>query len=87
MENEIVVKKSSGFVKFLKIALIIAAITFVAVKVYNKFFKKKAAAEAELEGEAVEAEVAAIEEAEVVEEAPFEVSAEAVIDNAENMEA
>lgn len=86
MENEIVVKKSSGFVKFLKIALIIAAVTFVAVKVYNKFFKKKAV-EAELEGEAAEAELEAIEEAEVVEEAPFEVSAEAVIDNAENMEA
>ncbi len=87
MENEIVVKKSSGFVKFLKIALIIAAVTFVAVKVYNKFFKKKAeAAEAELEAEAVEAELPAAEEA-VAEEAPFEVSAEAVIDNAENMEA
>ena len=86
MENG---KKGSGFVKFLKIALLIAAVTFVAVKVYNKFFKKKTVEVIDAEEETVEAELPAAEE-EVVDEAPeapFEVSAEAVIDNAENMEA
>lgn len=88
MENEIVVKKSSGFVKFLKIALAVAAIAFIAIKVYQKFFKKKAAAVEEAEeAAALEADVAeaAAEEAVLAEEAPFEVSADAVIDNAENM--
>ena len=45
MENEIVVKKTSGWVKFLKIALAIAAIATVVVLVYKKFFKKKAVEE------------------------------------------
>lgn len=87
MENEIVVKKSSGFVKFLKIALLIAAAAFVAVKVYNKFFKKKKAEVIEeAEVEAVDALPEAEEAPAEAEEAPFEVAADAVIDNAENMD-
>ena len=87
MENEIVVKKGSRFVKFLKIALAIAAVAFVAVKIYQKFFQKKEEALEAAEEEAV-AELPTAEVAEApAEEAPFEVSADAVIDNAENMEA
>ena len=86
MENEIVLKKTSGWVKFLKIALVVAAIATVAVLVYKKFFKKKKAAELAEADDAIEAELpeAVVEEA--VEEAPFEVAADAVIDNAENMD-
>lgn len=87
MENEIVVKKTSGWVKFLKIALAVAAVATVAIIVYNKFFKKKKAKE-ELAAEAEEdvAELPVADEVAEVEEAPFEVAAEAVIDNAENMD-
>lgn len=93
MENEIVVKKSCRWATVLKIVLAVAAVAAVAAIVYTKFFKKKKKAE-ELEAaaEVAEAELPAAEEvaeeAEVVaEEAPFEVAADAVIDNAENMEA
>ncbi len=86
MENEIVVKKTSGWVKFLKIALAIAAIATVAVLVYKKFFKKKKVEELVEADDVVEAELPEAE-VEAVEEAPFEVAADAVIDNAENMEA
>lgn len=88
MENEIVVKKTSGWVKFLKIALAVAAVATVAIIVYNKFFKKKKKAKEELAAEAEEdvAELPVADEVAEVEEAPFEVAAEAVIDNAENMD-
>lgn len=89
MENQVVVKKGSRFGKFLKVVLILAAIAFVAVKVYNKFFKKQNVEALDAEADEAEAELTAAEEEAVaeVEEAPFEVSADAVIDNAENMEA
>ena len=91
MENEIIVaKKASGWVKALKIALVILAVAAAAVLVYKKFFKKKKAEELVEAEDAVEAELCEAEEAlvvEAIEEAPFEVAADAVIDNAENMEA
>ena len=80
-------KKGSGFIKFLKIALIVAAIAFIAYKVYQKFFKKKieVIGEDEDNTSAVEAPQKAMDQIAAVEDAPFEVSADAVIDNAENM--
>ena len=88
MQNEVSAKKGSGFWKFVKIALIVAAVAFVAYKIYQKFFKKKIEVVGEAEDEDIPAVAAAdevVEDTAVAEEAPFEVSADAVIDNAENM--
>ncbi|MBQ7335818.1 MAG: hypothetical protein IJW92_05045 [Clostridia bacterium] len=78
MEN----KKGHRFLKVVGILLAIGAVCFVAVKVYNKFFRKP---KPELEeGE----EVPAVEGAEdIAAEETFEVPAEAVIANAADMEA
>ena len=76
--------------KILGILLAIGAVCFVAVKIYQKFFKKE---ENVLEGSADEvdalAEGSAEEAAEeaAVEEDSFEVPAAAVIANADQMEA
>ncbi len=86
MENEVVVvKKGNTFLKVLGILLAIGAICFAAVKVYNKFFRKKTDA---LEADEADDEVA-LEDAteEEAAEEVFEVPAEAVIANAEQMEA
>lgn len=76
--------KKSGIVwKIVGIVLAVAGLCLVAVKVYQKFFKKKkeelAEAEEVLEIEGAEAEEAA-EETET-----FEAPAEAVIANAEEL--
>ena len=87
MENE-GAKRGRKFLKFIGILLAIGAVCFVVVKLYKKFFKKE---EPLLEGEADDLDAIA-EETAVAEEAPvkensFEVPAEAVIANADQMEA
>ena len=86
MENEVVVvKKGNRFLKVLGILLAIGALCYAAVKIYNKFFRKKTAAlEADEAADDVALEDAT--EGEAAEEV-FEVPAEAVIANAEQMEA
>lgn len=79
MENTVVVKKGNRFWKVVGILLAIGAICFVAVKVYNKYFRKKDEELAEAE-ELPELDVA------LDEEETFEVPAEAVIANAADME-
>ncbi len=83
MENNdvVVVKKGNPFWKIVGIILAIAGVCFIAVKVYNKFFRKP-----KPELEEGEEEIPAVEGAEEV--APvetFEVEADAVIANAEDM--
>ena len=88
MENQniVYVKNESGFWKFVKIALAVAAICFVAAKIYQKFFKKKTV-EAVAEADDLDELPEVMEEADVAEEEAFEVPAEAVIANAEDREA
>lgn len=43
MANDYTIKKRSGWWSFIKAILIIAAITYVAYKIYDKFFRKKVA--------------------------------------------
>ena len=76
MENNIVVKKGNRFWKVVGILLAIAGVCFVAVKVYNKFFRK---AQPVVEGKE---EAPAVEEAPVVEETPAVEEAPAQEDNA-----
>ena len=80
-------KKKSGFWGFVKVALVVAAAAYVAVKVYNKYFKK---IEVEIDDEeALDADLESLEidlSVESVEEDTFEASAEAVIANAEEMD-
>ena len=89
MENQniVVVKKKSTFWTVVKILLVVGAVCLVAAKIYQKFFKKK---NVEVLDEADEAEVPEIAEinavADTAEEESFEVSAESVIANAEDME-
>ena len=88
MQNEVVVvKKGNRFLKVLGILLAIGALCYAAVKIYNKYFRKETLA---LDAEDASADEVALEdateEAAVAEEA-FEVPAEAVIANAEQMEA
>ena len=88
MENEaqvVVVKKENRFWKVVKVLLVLAAIGFVAVKVYNKFFRKKnelldAEDEEDME---VLAEADEIDAEDDAEEPTFEASADAVLDSAE----
>jgi flagellar biosynthesis/type III secretory pathway M-ring protein FliF/YscJ len=88
MENEaqvVVVKKENRFWKVVKVLLVLAAIGFVAVKVYNKFFRKKNElldAEDEEDMEAL-AEADEIDAEDDAEEPTFEASADAVLDSAE----
>lgn len=88
MEHEtqmVVVKKENRFWKVVKVLLVIGAACFVAVKVYNKFFRKKK----ELlcaEDDADDADVLAAAEPEeepVAQESVFEAPAEAVLDSTE----
>ena len=85
MENQ-GAKRGNKILKILGILLAIGAICYIAVKIYRKFFPK---AQPVLEGEAtdVEAVEAPAEEAVVAEAETFEVPAEAVIANADQMEA
>ncbi len=80
-------KKGGKFLKVLGILLAIAGVCFVAYKLYKKFFKKdQPALEAEAEEVDVIAEESVAEEV-VIEEETFEVPAEAVLANAEELEA
>ena len=88
MENE-GAKRGRTFLKILGILLAIGAVCFVAVKLYKKFFPKQ---QPVLEGEADNVDAiaeadASLAEAAAVEAETFEVPAEAVIANADQMEA
>lgn len=81
--NIVVVKKKSAFWTTVKILLAVGAVCLVAAKLYQKFIKnKKTVCELDAEEEAPVLDEATEEP---VEEA-FEVSADAVIANAEEME-
>jgi len=85
-ENIVVVKKKNKIWTVIAIILAIGTVAVVAAKIYQKFFQKKKCAACDEAVEA-EAEVDAIEaEPEAVEEEAFEVAADAVIANAEEME-
>ena len=87
MENESA-KRLKTIFKIIGILLAIGAVCFVVVKLYKKYFKKE---EPVLEGNADDvdaiAEESVVAEEALVEEDSFEVPAEAVIANAEQMEA
>ena len=86
MENE-GAKRGNTILKILGILLAIGAVCFIAVKVYRKFFpKQQPVLEGEAEGTDAIADAPAVEEA-VAEANTFEVPAEAVIANADQMEA
>lgn len=88
MENEniVIVKKKSTFWTVIKILLVVGAICFAAFKIYQKFFKKKDVAAVADAEDAAELDCATDScEALPSEEIPFEVSANAVIANAEDM--
>ena len=89
--NIVYVRKRSALWKLVKFVLAIAAIAFVAAKVYQKFLKPRIDAmkiEAAEDEELLLEEIAEGEllEAEEADEETFEVSADAVIANAEDME-
>ena len=87
MENE-GAKRFKTFLKIVGVLLAIGAVCFVAVKLYRKYFKKE---EPVLEAAADDvdaiADASAVAEDAVVAEDSFEVPAEAVIANADQMEA
>ncbi len=88
MENE-GAKRGNTILKILGILLAIGAVCFIVVKIYRKFFPKQ---QPVLEGEATEAGAitdadASVTEAAAAEVETFEVPAEAVIANADQMEA
>ena len=87
MENESA-RRGKTFLKIIGILLAIGAVCFIAVKLYKKYFKKE---EPVLEGEADDvdaiADASAVAEEAPAEESSFEVPAEAVIVNAEQMDA
>lgn len=87
MENQNA-KRGSKILKILGILLAIGAVCYICVKLYRKFFPKEQPA---LEGEAADLEAveAPVEEAAApeAEAETFEVPAEAVIANADQMEA
>ena len=87
MENE-GAKRFKTFLKIVGVLLAIGAVCFVAVKLYRKYFKKE---EPVLEAAADDvdaiAEESAVAEEAVATEDSFEVPAEAVIANADQMEA
>ena len=74
-DTDFVVKKRCGWLTAIKVILAVAAVAFVAYKIYQKFFKKSAALEEPAEDELMLDETAAVES--------FEVSAQDVIANAE----
>lgn len=76
-DTDFVVKKRCGWLTALKVILAVAAIAFVAYKIYQKFFKKSAEAiEEPVENDEILLEEVPAEEA-------FEASAEDVIASAE----
>ena len=81
-------RRGKTFLKIIGILLAIGAVCFIAVKLYKKFFKKE---EPVLEAAADDvdaiAEESAVAEEAVATEDSFEVPAEAVIANADQMEA
>lgn len=83
-ETDFIVKKRCTWLSVIKVVLVIAAIAFVAYKIYEKFFAKKNAA---LAPEEDEAELPALEPTEAIAEetSSFEVAAEDVIVNPESM--
>ena len=85
MENQNA-KRGSKILKILGILLAIGAVCYICVKLYRKFFPKEQPA---LEGEATDLEAveAPVEEVAAPEAETFEVPAEAVIANADQMEA
>lgn len=87
MENESA-RRGKTFLKIIGILLAIGAVCFVVAKLYKKYFKKdEALLETEADDlDAIADESAAAEEA-VAEEESFEAPAEAVIANADQMEA
>ena len=86
MENE-GAKRFKTFLKIVGVLLAIGAVCFVAVKLYRKYFKKEEPVlEAATDDVDAIADASAAEEA-VVTEDSFEVPAEAVIANADQMEA
>ena len=80
-------KKKSGFWGFVKVARVVAAVAYVAVKVYNRYFKK---IELEIDDtEELDAELETLELDLADDSATddvFEASADAVIANTEDME-
>lgn len=89
MEHEtqmVVVQKKSRFWKVVKVLLVLGAVCFVAVKVYNKFFRKKKELLCEEDVDdvdAIAAEDAEPAEEPVEQESVFEAPAEAVLDSTE----
>lgn len=90
MENQniVVVKKKSTFWTVVKILLVVGAVCLVAAKIYQKFFKKKTVEVLEDADDLAALDAADEVPTENVVEAEetFEVPAEAVIANAEDME-
>lgn len=86
-QNVVYVKQKSTFWTVVKVLLVVAGVCLVAARIYQKIRAKKEAALLE-EPEEVELFDDLLEEAEVEEDAEeaFEVPAEAVIANAEDME-
>lgn len=79
-ETDLIVKKRCTWLTVLKVVLVLAAIAFVAYKVYEKFFAKKN------DALALEADEAELDELAPSEEpASLEVAAEEVIANPESM--
>ncbi len=84
-ETDFVVKKRCTWLTVLKVILVLAAVAFVAYKIYEKFFAKKKAVDA-IEDDGTELpQIEPIEEEIDEEPASFEVSAEDVIVNPESM--
>ena len=87
MENE-GAKRFKTFLKIVGVLLAIGAVCFVAVKLYRKYFKKEEPVlEASTDDVDAIADASAAAEEAVVAEDSFEVPAEAVIANADQMEA
>ena len=85
-ENIVIVKKRSTFWSVVKFLLVVGAICFVAVKIYQKHFQKKEADAVNAAEEPTKLDCSdALEETPSLEEPAFEVSAEAVITNTEDM--
>ena len=89
MENQ-GAKTGKTILKIIGILLAVGAVCFIAVKLYKKFFKKEEpvleAAADDVDAIAEESAVAEDEEVPAYEDS-FEVPAEAVIANADQMEA
>ncbi|MBQ7347354.1 MAG: hypothetical protein IJW55_05295 [Clostridia bacterium] len=90
MENQniVVVKKKSTFWTVVKVLLVVGAVCLIAAKIYQKFFKKKETEALEEADDLSALDIAenCCDEEAAVEETAFEVPAEAVIANAEDME-